>query len=47
MHYAIIYGFHMTGNTDMHLLVTDTLKESRGVWSDHNLPYAERHISFA
>ena len=26
-----IYGFHMTGNTDMHLLVTDTLKKGRGV----------------
>ena len=22
----VIYGFHMTGNTDMHILVTDTLK---------------------
>ena len=33
----------MTGNTDMHLLVTDTLKKSRGVdqkniiWCDHHL----------
>ena len=26
-----IYGFHMTGNTDMHLLVTDTLKKGRGM----------------
>ena len=24
-----IYGFHMTGNTDIHLLVTDTLKHPR------------------
>ena len=26
-----IYGFHMTRNTDMHLLVTDTFKKGRGV----------------
>jgi hypothetical protein len=27
----------MTGNTDMHLLVTDTLKKGRGM-DDHHLP---------
>ena len=29
IHYALIYGFHMTGNTDMHLLVTYTFKKSK------------------
>jgi hypothetical protein len=41
----------MTGNTDMHLLVTDTFKKREGRGSenqccDHHLPHAERHISF-
>jgi hypothetical protein len=27
IHKALIYVFHMTGDTDMHLLVTDTFKK--------------------
>ena len=30
-HEALIYRFHMTGNTDMYLLVTGTLKKGRGL----------------
>ena len=44
----------MTGDTDMHLLVTDTLTEKVGpwiikpvsIWCDHHLPHAAQHISF-
>ena len=32
IHEALIYGFHMTGNTDMHLLVPDILKTEVGAW---------------
>ena len=28
---ALIYGFYMSKNTDMHLLVTDTFKKGRGL----------------
>jgi hypothetical protein len=31
INWALIYGFHMTGNTEMPLLVTDTLKKVRGL----------------
>jgi hypothetical protein len=31
INWALIYVFHMTGNIDMHLLVTDTLNKCRGV----------------
>jgi hypothetical protein len=44
----------MPGDTDMHLLVTDTLTEKVGawtikplsIWCDHHLPHAAQHISF-
>jgi hypothetical protein len=29
IHLALNYGFHMTGNTDMYLLVTDIFKKIR------------------
>ena len=42
----------MTGNTDTHLLVTDTLKVEAwirtpvSIWCDYNLPHAAQPISF-
>ena len=54
MNWVLIYGFHMTGNTDTHVIVTDNLKKKVGVWirkpvsiwCDYLL-HAARHISFA
>ena len=46
---ALIYGFHMTGNTHMHMFVTDTynflkvgawIRKPVSIWCDHHLPYA-------
>jgi hypothetical protein len=50
----VIYRFHMTGNTDMHLLVTDTfffkgkgVDQKNSIWCDQYMPHVDQHMSFA
>ncbi|CDQ92596.1 unnamed protein product, partial [Oncorhynchus mykiss] len=41
---ALIYRFYMTGNTDMHLLVTDRLKTKGGGVDQKTSPYLVPHL---